>query len=251
MPRQSLTIYPAIDLKNGRCVRLRQGEMDSATAYADDPALQAASFQKAGCQYLHVVDLDGAFGGASRNSEAIRRILGAVDMKIQLGGGIRTLESIAAWLELGITRVILGSIAVKNPGLVREACQKFPGRIVAGIDARRGRVATEGWADESELSVTEIALKMQDAGVAAVIFTEITRDGMMSGIDIPQTTALAQQLTIPVIASGGVGALTHLRALQDASITAPNIEGVIIGRALYENCFTMDEARQILGGADA
>lgn len=198
MPRQSLTIYPAIDLKNERCVHLRQGEMDSATAYVDDPALQVASFQKAGCHYLHVVDLDGAFEGVSRNSEAIRRILGAVDMKVQLGGGIRTLESIAAWLELGISRVILGSIAVKNPELVREACQQFPGRIIAGIDARRGRVATEGWADESDLSVTDIALKM-----------------------------------------------------QDACLTAPNIEGAIIGRALYENCFTIDEARQILGGAHA
>lgn len=251
MPRHSLTLYPAIDLKNGRCVRLRQGEMASATAYADDPAEQAVLFQKAGCHYLHVVDLDGAFDGMSRNGDAIRRILNAVDMQVQLGGGIRTIESISAWLELGISRVILGSVAVKNPELVREACRLFPGRIVAGIDARHGRVATEGWADVSEITVDDIALKMEHAGVAAVIFTEITRDGMMSGIDTSQTVALAQQLTIPVIASGGVGALAHLQALQDACHAAPNIEGVIVGRALYENCFTIDEARHVLGKAHA
>ncbi|MFT9425049.1 MAG: 1-(5-phosphoribosyl)-5-[(5-phosphoribosylamino)methylideneamino]imidazole-4-carboxamide isomerase [Acetobacter syzygii] len=241
-----LTLYPAIDLKNGACVRLRRGEMDDATVYSDNPGAQATAWQDAGFKWLHVVDLNGAFAGASANTDAVRSILDAAHVPVQLGGGLRDMQAIAAWLEAGITRVILGSVAVKNPALVREACKAFPGRIVAGIDARSGLVATEGWAEVSDMQATDLALRMQDAGVAAIIFTEISRDGMLEGLDIDQTVALANTVSIPVIASGGVGSIDHLAALRTAANTTPGIEGVIVGRALYDGRVAPTEALRVL-----
>lgn len=231
---RSLTLYPAIDLKDGVCVRLRRGEMDDATVYSDDPGAQARAWVAAGCRWLHVVDLNGAFAGRSVNEEAIEAIIDNAEVPVQLGGGIRDMAAIERWLSAGIARVILGSASVKNPELVREACRAFPGRIVCGIDARDGRVATEGWAEVSDLSATELALRMQDAGVAAIVFTEIARDGMLTGLDIDQTCALSARLSTPVVASGGVGRIEHLHALRAASAHFTGIEGVIVGRALYD-----------------
>ncbi len=228
-----LTLYPAIDLKDGQCVRLRRGEMDQATVYADDPGAQARAWQDAGFAWLHVVDLNGAFAGKPVNAEAVRSILAAVTIPVQLGGGIRDIAGIAAWLDAGIRRVILGSAAAKNPSLVLEACQAFPGRIVVGIDARDGFVATEGWAETSTMAAAELGLRFEDAGVSAIIYTDIGRDGMLTGLSLDQTVALSQRLTTPIIASGGVGSLMHLAALK---VVAQNtrIEGVIVGRALYD-----------------
>ncbi len=244
-----LTLYPAIDLKDGACVRLRRGEMDDATVYSDNPAAQALEFARAGCSRLHVVDLNGAFAGRSANGAAVEAIIAATDLPVQLGGGIRDMAGITRWLEAGLDRVILGSVAVKNPELVREACKAFPGRIVAGIDARQGRVATEGWAEVSELNARDLALRMQDAGVAAVIFTEITRDGMLEGLDLEQTADLARRLSIPVIASGGVGSAQHLRDFCEVAQDVPGLEGVIVGRALYDGRVSLAEALSILEGA--
>ncbi len=244
-----LTLYPAIDLKDGACVRLRRGEMDDATVYSDNPAAQALEFARAGCSRLHVVDLNGAFAGRSANGAAVEAIIAATDLPVQLGGGIRDMAGIARWLEAGLDRVILGSVAVKNPELVREACRAFPGRIVAGIDARQGRVATEGWAEVSELNARDLALRMQDVGVAAVIFTEITRDGMLEGLDLDQTADLARRLSIPVIASGGVGSAQHLRDFRQVAQDVPGLEGVIVGRALYDGRVSLAEALSILEGA--
>jgi len=241
-----LTLYPAIDLKDGHCVRLRRGEMDDATVYSDDPGAQARAWCDAGCQWLHVVDLNGAFEGRSSNVAAIEAIIANATVPVQLGGGLRDMESIGRWLELGVSRVILGSVAVKNPDLVREACRTFPGRIVAGIDARSGRVATEGWAEVSDMEATDLGLRMQDAGVAAIIFTEISRDGMLSGIDLDQTAALANALSVPVIASGGVGTLDHLVALRETAARAPGISGVITGRALYDGRIDVRDALRVL-----
>ncbi|GAJ29445.1 fusion protein [Acidomonas methanolica] len=245
--RRPLTLYPAIDLKDGACVRLRRGEMEDATRYSDDPAAQARRFVAAGCAHLHVVDLNGAFEGRSANAPAIAAILDAATVPVQLGGGIRDMAAIEHWLDRGVARVILGSIAVKAPALVREAATRFPGRIVAGIDARQGRVATEGWAEISDMTAGDLALRMQDAGVAAVIFTEITRDGMLEGLDLDQTAALANSLSIPVIASGGVGEIAHLAALREVARDAPGISGVIVGRALYDGRITLAEALEVLG----
>ena len=245
-PSRSLTLYPAIDLKDGACVRLRRGEMDDATVYSDNPGAQAKAWQDAGFRWLHVVDLNGAFAGQSENAQAVRAIVEAADVPVQLGGGLRDMQGIAAWPEAGITRVILGSVAVKNPALVREACRAFPGRVVAGIDARSGLVATEGWAEVSDMQATDLALRMQDAGVAAIIFTEISRDGMLEGLDIDQTVALANAVSVPVIASGGVGGVEHLAALRDAARDAPGIEGVIVGRALYDGRVSPAEALRVL-----
>lgn len=241
-----LALYPAIDLKGGACVRLRQGEMSDATRYSDDPAAQARAFEEAGCRTLHVVDLDGAFAGQSANTEAVKEILAATSLPVQLGGGLRDMRAIERWIEAGVSRVILGSAAVKDPGLVRQAARAWPGRVVAGIDARNGRVATEGWAEISELTAPELALRMEDAGVAAVIFTEITRDGMLEGLDVAQTAALAQRISIPVIASGGVGTLAHLQELRKTAATVPGISGVVIGRALYDGRIALGEALQAL-----
>jgi phosphoribosylformimino-5-aminoimidazole carboxamide ribotide isomerase len=229
----SLTLYPAIDLKDGKCVRLRRGDMHQATIYADDPGAQAKAWQDAGFFWLHVVDLNGAFAGKPINADAVRAILARVTIPVQLGGGIRDIAGIAAWLGAGISRVILGSVAAKNPPLVLDACKQFPGRIAVGIDARDGFVATEGWAETSAMPAADLALRFEDAGVAAIIYTDISRDGMLTGLNLEQTVALSQRLTTPVIASGGVGSLDHLAALKDAA-KATRIEGVIVGRALYD-----------------
>ena len=244
---RSLTLYPAIDLKDGACVRLRRGEMDDATVYSDDPGAQARAWIAAGCRWLHVVDLNGAFAGRSVNEEAIESIIANAEVPVQLGGGLRDMAAIERWLSAGITRVILGSAAVKNPELVRQACRAFPGRIVCGIDARDGRVATEGWAEVSDLAASELAMRMQDMGVAAIIFTEIARDGMLTGLDIDQTCALSARLSTPVVASGGVGRIEHLQALKAASANFAGIEGVIVGRALYDGRIEPREALAVLG----
>ncbi|NHO31936.1 1-(5-phosphoribosyl)-5-[(5-phosphoribosylamino)methylideneamino]imidazole-4-carboxamide isomerase [Acetobacter fallax] len=243
---RSLTLYPAIDLKDGACVRLRRGEMDDATVYSNDPGAQARAWCEAGFHRLHVVDLNGAFAGRSANTDAVRSIVANATVPVQLGGGLRDMEGIAAWLEAGVTRIILGSVAVKNPELVREACRAFPGRIVAGIDARQGHVATEGWAEISDMQATELGLRMQDAGVAAIIFTEITRDGMLEGLDLEQTAQLAETVSVPVIASGGVGSLDHLLALKRIADTTPGIEGVVVGRALYDGRISPVDALRVL-----
>jgi phosphoribosylformimino-5-aminoimidazole carboxamide ribotide isomerase len=228
-----LTIYPAIDLKDGQCVRLRRGDMDQATVYADDPGAQARLWQQAGFAWLHVVDLNGAFAGKPVNAAAVRSILAGVTVPVQLGGGIRDLPGIAAWLEAGISRVILGSAAAKNPPFVLEACKAFPGRIAVGIDARDGFVATEGWAETSAMPAAELGLRFEDAGVTTIIYTDIGRDGMLSGLNLEQTVALSARLTTPVIASGGVGSPDDLIVLKQAAI-GTRIEGVIVGRALYD-----------------
>jgi phosphoribosylformimino-5-aminoimidazole carboxamide ribotide isomerase len=230
----TLTLYPAIDLKDGACVRLQRGEMDQATIFGTDPAAQAALWEKAGFSWLHVVDLNGAFAGRPVNEAAIRAILAIVKIPVQLGGGIRDFSGIETWLAAGVTRVILGSAAAKNPALVREAAQKFPGRIVVGIDARAGMVATEGWAETTTLTATDLAARLQDAGIAAIIYTDIARDGMRTGLNLAETTALAAKIEIPVIASGGVAGIADILALKAAAATTPNLAGAIIGRALYD-----------------
>jgi phosphoribosylformimino-5-aminoimidazole carboxamide ribotide isomerase len=242
-----LTLYPAIDLKGGACVRLRRGEMDQATVYGDDPGAQATAWQAAGCAWLHVVDLDGAFAGRSVNTEAVRAILAAAAVPVQLGGGIRDLAGIEAWLAEGVRRVILGSVAAKNPELVREACRMFPGRIAVGIDARDGFVATEGWAETSSVSAEGLGLRFEDAGAAAIIFTDIGRDGMLGGVNLDATAALARAVTTPVIASGGVGSAADLVALRAVAAETPGIEGVIVGRALYDGRITPEAALRALG----
>lgn len=228
-----LTLYPAIDLKDGQCVRLRRGAMDEATVYADDPAAQARTWQDAGFAWLHVVDLNGAFAGRPVNADAVTAILRAVRIPVQLGGGIRDMAGIEAWLGAGVRRVILGSAAARNPALVIDACRAFPGRIAVGIDARDGRVAIEGWAETSSLTAAELAARFEDAGVAAIIYTDIARDGMLTGVNVEQTVELARGVTTPVIASGGVAGLHDLQALRDAG-SGTRIEGAIIGRALYD-----------------
>ena len=236
-----LTLYPAIDLKDGQCVRLRRGEMDQATVYADDPGTQAKAWQAAGFSWLHVVDLNGAFAGRPVNGDAVRSILSNVTIPVQLGGGIRDIAGIAAWLHAGVRRVILGSAAAKNPALVIEACKAFPNRIVVGIDARDGFVAIEGWAETSSMSAADLGLRFEDAGVAAVIYTDIGRDGMLSGLNLEQTVTLAGRLTTPVIASGGVGSLEDLMSLREVA-EGTRIEGVIVGRALYDGRVDPTEA---------
>jgi phosphoribosylformimino-5-aminoimidazole carboxamide ribotide isomerase len=243
----ALTLYPAIDLKDGRCVRLRRGEMDQATVYADDPAAQAVAWRDAGFRWLHVVDLNGAFAGRPVNADAVTRILAAVDLPVQLGGGIRDMAGIENWLAAGVRRVILGSAAAKNPALVLEAGRTFPNCIVVGIDARDGHVATEGWAETSTMRAAELARRFEDAGVAAIVFTDIGRDGMLSGLNLEQTIDLAAQLTTPVIASGGVGSLDDLAALRQAAV-GTGIEGVIVGRALYDGRVTAAAALALLNG---
>jgi phosphoribosylformimino-5-aminoimidazole carboxamide ribotide isomerase len=242
-----LTLYPAIDLKDGKCVRLRRGAMDEATVYADDPAAQARAWQDAGFAWLHVVDLNGAFAGRPVNAAAVNAILGAVQIPVQLGGGIRDMTGIEAWLAAGVHRVILGSAAAKNPSLVRAACRAFPNRVAVGIDARDGLVATEGWAETSTLAARDLALRFEDAGVAVIIYTDISRDGMLSGVNIEQTVELARHVTTPVIASGGVGGLQDLAALQQAAAGTP-IEGVVIGRALYDGRIDPAAALALLSG---
>ena len=229
-----MILFPAIDLKDGQCVRLKLGEMDQATVYNDDPAAQATAFADLGFPWLHVVDLNGAFAGRSVNGAAVEAILGAVGgrMKAQLGGGIRDLAGIDSWLSKGIARVILGTVAVRDPALVKEACRRHPGRIVVGIDAKGGRVAVEGWAEGSELTAVDLARKFEDAGVAAIVYTDIDRDGILKGLNMPSTLELARAVSIPVIASGGLASIDDVEAMlaPEAAI----LEGAITGRALYD-----------------
>ncbi len=238
----TLTLYPAIDLKDGACVRLQRGEMDRATVYGADPAAQARAWQEAGFSWVHVVDLNGAFAGKTVNAAAVKSILGAVDVPVQLGGGIRDLAAIENWLDAGVTRVILGSAAAKNPALVIEAAQKFPGRVVVGIDAKGGMVATEGWAETSSLKASELARRLENAGIAAIIYTDIARDGMKTGLNLAETLALAQAVSVPVIASGGVAGVADIIALKAAAREQKNLSGSILGRALYDGSLTPAEA---------
>jgi len=225
-----MILFPAIDLKDGACVRLKRGEMDSATVFNADPAAQARLFASAGFQWLHCVDLDGAFAGLSANGDAIREIRAAITLPIQLGGGIRDRAAIEAWLEARTTRVILGTAALRDPDLVRDSARAHPGRIVVGIDARDGKVAVEGWAETSQLDAAELARRFEDAGVTAIVFTDISRDGMGQGVNAEATAALAQSVRIPIIASGGVATLADIEALA----AIPGLAGVVIGRALYD-----------------
>lgn len=237
-----MILYPAIDLKDGQCVRLFKGDMAQATVFGDDPAAQAQQFADAGCQWLHLVDLNGAFAGHPVNGSAVEAILGAVDVPVQLGGGIRDRATIDSWLSKGIARVILGTVAVENPGLVREAAAACPGQIAVGLDARNGLVATRGWAEETDLQVTDLARQFEDAGVAAIIYTDIDRDGAMGGPNVAATAALANATSIPVIASGGVSKLEDLMALRNAG----PIAGAISGRALYDGALDLRAALQAL-----
>lgn len=227
-----MILYPAIDLKGGHCVRLEQGDMARATRFNDDPAAQAVAFAAQGFSHLHMVDLDGAFAGAPVNGAAVEAIVKATQATTQLGGGIRDLATIEGWLEKGINRVILGTAAVRNPELVREGCKNFPGHIAVGIDARDGRVAVEGWAEAGDMDATDLARQFEDAGVAAIIYTDIDRDGMLQGINLTATAALARSISIPVIASGGLAGLDDVKALLE--VEKDGVVGVISGRALYD-----------------
>jgi phosphoribosylformimino-5-aminoimidazole carboxamide ribotide isomerase len=233
-----MILYPAIDLKDGQCVRLLRGEMSAATVFGDDPAAQAARFQAEGCEWLHLVDLNGAFAGTPVNGTAVEAILARVTVPCQLGGGIRDLATIAMWLDRGLARVILGTVAVEDPALVRQAARAYPGRVAVGIDARKGRVATKGWATDTGVMATDLARSFEDAGVAAIIYTDIDRDGAMQGPNIEATEALARAVTIPVIASGGVSRMTDLLALRDTGVIA----GAISGRALYDGAIDLAQA---------
>jgi len=233
-----MILYPAIDLKDGQCVRLLKGDMEKATVFGDDPAAQARAFQDAGCQWLHLVDLNGAFAGAPVNGAAVDAILAAIDVPVQLGGGIRDMATIESWLDKGLARVILGTVAVEDPDLVRRAARAFPGQVAVGIDARAGRVATKGWATETDVMAGDLALRFQDAGVAAIIYTDIDRDGAMQGPNVTATADLARTTDIPVIASGGVSSMTDLVALRDTGV----ISGAISGRALYDGAIDLSEA---------
>jgi phosphoribosylformimino-5-aminoimidazole carboxamide ribotide isomerase len=233
-----MILYPAIDLKDGQCVRLLRGEMEAATVFGDDPAAQALTFQQAGCQWLHLVDLNGAFAGQPVNGAAVQAILAAVKVPCQLGGGIRDMATIEMWLSRGLARVILGTVAVENPDLVRQAARAFPGQVAVGIDARKGFVATKGWATETTIQATDLARSFEDAGVAAIIYTDIDRDGAMQGPNIEATAALARAVTIPVIASGGVSTMADLLALQATGAIA----GAISGRALYDGAIDLTAA---------
>jgi phosphoribosylformimino-5-aminoimidazole carboxamide ribotide isomerase len=238
-----MIIYPAIDLKNGQCVRLYKGDMQEATIYNDDPAAQAHEWARTGFSWLHVVDLDGAIHGSPANHRAVRNILAAVDLPVQLGGGIRTRAHIEHWLAEGVSRVILGTVAVRDPELVKAACREFPGQIAVGIDARAGRVAVEGWVQNTNVSVAELAGHFEDAGVAAIIYTDIDRDGTGQGVNIGSTIELAKATSIPVIASGGVGSLEDIRAVKTASVHG--IDGVIVGKAFYNKSIEPKEALEI------
>jgi phosphoribosylformimino-5-aminoimidazole carboxamide ribotide isomerase len=233
-------LFPAIDLKEGRCVRLRQGDMAQATIYADDPAAQAKAFEDQGFDYLHVVDLDGAFAGKPVNAEAVEAIRAATSFPIQLGGGIRDMATVEGWLAKGVTRVIIGTAAVRQPDFVKQAARTFPGQVAVGIDARDGWVAVEGWAETSSLAAQDLARRFEDAGVAAIVYTNIARDGMLTGIDWDGTIALAEAVTIPVIASGGLASLDDVRELMKPR--AARLEGAITGKALYDGRLDPAEA---------
>jgi len=243
----AVILFPAIDLKDGRCVRLRRGEMETATVFNDDPAAQAREFAEAGFKWLHCVDLNGAFEGRSANTEAVKAIRAAVALPIQLGGGIRDMKGVEAWLGAGITRVILGTAALADPGFVRQAARTFPGRIVVGADAKGGRIATQGWAETTELTPAELGERFEDAGVAAILFTDVDRDGLLHGVNVRATAALARAVSIPVIASGGVSGLGDIEALLAAD--EPNIAGVVIGRALYDGRIDAKAALTLVNSA--
>jgi phosphoribosylformimino-5-aminoimidazole carboxamide ribotide isomerase len=241
-----MILFPAIDLKDGQCVRLKLGEMSQATVFNDDPGAQARAFETQGFQYLHVVDLNGAFAGKPVNAPAVEAILRSVVMPVQLGGGIRDLATVEIWLTKGIRRVILGTAALRDPNMVREACRWFPGRVAVGIDARGGRVAVQGWAETSGLSAVDLARRFEDAGVAAIVYTDIDRDGVLKGLNLPATLALADAVSIPVIASGGLAGLDDIRALLQPQYA--KLEGAITGRALYDGRLDARAALALIAG---
>lgn len=243
----AVILFPAIDLKEGLAVRLEQGDMARATVFHRDPAQQAQAFEIQGFKHLHVVDLDGAFAGKPMNGAAVERILKTVSMCVQLGGGIRDMATVEAWLEKGVNRVIIGTAAVRNPALVKEAAKKFPGGIAVGLDARDGKVAVEGWAETSELSALDIARRFEDAGVAAIIYTDVTRDGMLTGLNLDATIALAEAVSIPVIASGGFASIDDVKALL--APRAKKLAGAIAGRALYDGRLDAAEALKLIRAA--
>jgi len=242
-----MILFPAIDLKGGQCVRLKLGDMAEATVFNDDPAAQARAFEAQGFRWLHLVDLDGAFAGRPVNAAAIEAILAAVTIPVQLGGGIRDLAMIETWLARGIRRVILGTVALRDPDLVKDACRRHPGRIAVGIDAKGGKVAVEGWAETSELTSIDLARRFADAGVAAIIFTDVDRDGVLKGLNIEATLALARAVNIPVIASGGLASLADIRRLLEPDCTM--LEGAISGRALYDGRIDAAEALKLIAEA--
>lgn len=237
-----MILYPAIDLKDGNAVRLVHGDMDQTTVFNEDPAAQAKEFVAAGCEWLHLVDLNGAFAGEPVNAAPVEAILKACPVPAQLGGGIRDMATIERWIDKGLARVILGTVAVENPDLVREAAREFPGKVAVGLDARNGRVATRGWAEETDVLVTDSAKSFEDAGIAAIIYTDINRDGAMKGPNVPATEALARAVSIPVIASGGVSSMDDLTALKSTGVIA----GAISGRALYDGAIDLSAALQAL-----
>ncbi len=240
-----MILYPAIDLKDGNAVRLYKGEMDQATVFNENPAAQALEFVNAGCEWLHLVDLNGAFAGEPVNAAPVEEILKQCKVPAQLGGGIRDMATIERWLDKGLTRVILGTVAVENPDLVRQACKAFPGHVAVGIDARNGKVATKGWAEETNVNVIDLARSFEDAGVSAIIYTDINRDGAMQGPNVEATAELANAMSIPVIASGGVSSLDDLRNLKNCGAA---LNGAISGRALYDGAIDLGEALKVLKG---
>ncbi|MGO9356816.1 MAG: 1-(5-phosphoribosyl)-5-[(5-phosphoribosylamino)methylideneamino]imidazole-4-carboxamide isomerase [Xanthobacteraceae bacterium] len=244
-----MILFPAIDLKNGACVRLEQGDMARATVFNTDPVDQAASFERQGFEYLHVVDLDGAFAGKPMNARAVEGMLAAVKMPLQLGGGIRDLATVEAWLARGVARVIIGTAAVRDPALVKDAARRFPGRVAVGLDARDGKVAVEGWAETSQVTALEIGQRFEDAGVAAIIFTDIARDGLLKGLNLDATIALAESISVPVIASGGLASIDDIKALLTPR--AAKLEGAISGRALYDGRLDAAAAMALIRAARA
>ncbi len=242
-----MILFPAIDLKDGQCVRLKLGDMAEATVFNDDPAAQARAFEEQGFSFLHMVDLNGAFAGRAVNAAAVEAVLGEITIPVQLGGGIRDMAGIETWLDKGIRRVILGTVAVRDPDLVREAARAYPGRIAVGIDAKGGKVAMEGWAETSELSAIDLAKKFEDAGVAAIIYTDIDRDGVLKGLNIPSTLELANAVSIPVIASGGLASIDDIKRLVEPDCAI--LEGAISGRALYDGRIDPQEALALIKAA--
>jgi len=245
----AVILFPAIDLKEGQAVRLQQGDMARATVFHRDPAAQALAFEAQGSRYLHLVDLDGAFAGKPVNAAAVERILDAISIPLQLGGGVRDMATVEGWLGKGVTRVIIGTAAVRDPALVKEAARRFPGRIAVGLDARDGKVAVEGWAETSELTVLDIAKRFEDAGVAAIIYTDVARDGMLMGLNLDATIALADAVSIPVIASGGLASMDDITRMLEPR--ANKLEGAIAGRALYDGRLDAAAALKLIAGAAA